>query len=600
MIRLFLEKNSLVVDISSAGTSSFQLAVPIIKKHKFEFNPRNKFWYGPWYEFESIKNDLEDIDSVESLVSDKDLEDIVTGTPEQIKEPVRRIFNPNLMNFPPIQGKHPNENFQRDLITKGLNFSRYFYALGMGSGKSYIASAIIKHRVFEFNNASKVLLLTTSIGVRNLYYELLKFIKGLKEEDIFIADKDHRNPFDSDNKASIVICSYNSFRLVCNHYKEELKIKSKSPKKPFLPLNDWCKGDCILVLDESHEVASTDSQRSQLLTLHTYFFKYRYLFSGTPADKPEKLYNQYKILDPWLVYNLSFTQWKGKMAELGDRFSPYAIKEWKKEELEKQNKRFLKSHGIYMRTTDLVDLPNYNEKKIFLNMSPKHREIYEGVVTSLLPNYSDAREIINNFPFLSLSLDNPFLLEKHESRFSDKLNKKINTFHENYLEKLKALDDIISDHPDEKILVWAIHPSTIKMICKRYPKLNPIGITGETEQDERFNLVEQFKKNDNNRLLVANITCLNTSVTILECKVQVYIERAYNYSTYSQSTQRIYRIGQKSDITTYIIIYNNSLDCLLDKNLDSKGTLVDGLMNKDFISQDEWVKIFNFKETDNF
>ena len=109
-------------------------------------------------------------------------------------------------------------------------------------------------------------------------------------------------------------------------------------------------------------------------------------------------------------------------------------------------------------------------------------------------------------------------------------------------------------------------------------------------------MIEEFKKNDH-KLLVANITTLNTSVTILEAHVTVYFERGFNYTEYSQSKNRNYRIGQDSDIASYILVYNNSLDVLLSKNLETKGKLVEGLCSKDFLSQEDWVTIFNCNET---
>ena len=117
--------------------------------------------------------------------------------------------------------------------------------------------------------------------------------------------------------------------------------------------------------------------------------------------------------------------------------------------------------------------------------------------------------------------------------------------------------------------------------------------------DERFSMVEDFNK-DNHKLRVANITTLNTSVTILESHISVYFERGFNYTEFEQSQNRNYRIGQESEVTSYVLIYDKSLDCLLDKNLESKGLLVRGLNSRDFLTQEEWKKVFNCTENDNF
>lgn len=570
----------------------------MLRNNRLTYNSKTCDWSTSFINFEKIRSQLEDLDTIKTDITQEMLDGILTGEPELESEKVRRIPDYSLMNFPPMQGKHPFENFQHQAILRGINKSRQAWFYGMGSGKSYIAANIIAHRYKKYGDCAKVVFLTTSIGVRNLYHELFKFIKDLDPNRVVISDKDYRNPFDNKDN-DIVIMSYNTFRLVCEYYKKVKKITAKIPKKDFLPLKEWADGkELMLILDESHELSHITSQRSKYVLLHSELFKYRYLFSGTPADDPEKLYTQYRILDPYLVYNLGISEWKNKMAYVGTRFSLYEVREWKKEELEKLNKTFTSSYGEYHKTDDLIELPEYYEKKIYIDMQKKHRELYEQVVKQRIPARSSVRDVINLFPFMALAIDNPNLLEKHQEKFDMRLEGMINTFKDSYLEKFNAIDDILEDHPDEKGIIWAIHPSTIAKLGERYAKYNPICITGATEQSERFNLVNEFKTGDH-KLLIANITCLNTSVTITEATFQIYVERSYNYSTYEQSTFRIYRHGQTQRVVSYILIYNKSLDVFLDKNLSSKGMLVDGLCNKDFLTQDQWATIFNATESDD-
>lgn len=599
MVRITRAGDKLNVSLSSPNYQIFNQLVSIMFSVQGKFNKTTKLWTIQPYQLEEIISQCEDIDTIDCQVKPEELAQLMEGTPEQIIEKTRRIPDWSLMNFPPIKGKSPNENFQIDLINKGISRSRYAYLLGMGSGKSYIAAAIIAHRLYKYHDCRKVLLMTTNIGVRNLYHELFKFIKDLDPDKVEIADKTNRNPFDHKDK-DIVLCSYNSFRLVCEYYKKQAKISSKMPRKPFLPLKEWAEGqDLMLILDESHEVSHPESQRTKYVMMHAGAFKYRYLFTGSFADKIEKQYSQLWIEDPYIVYNLSYTEWKNKLAYLGDRFSMYAIRSWKRDEVEKQNQRFLKSHGVQYETTELVDLPEYNEQRIYLNMTSQHRAIYTSVVTQQLPSSSSTRDIVNLFPYMQLAVDNPILLEKHMEKFDNKLQNMLRNFKPDYMEKIHALEDIIADHPDEKILVWAIHPKTIEILGQKFSKLNPICITGDVDQTTRNDLANQFKTDPKHQLLIANITTMSTSVTLTEAHIQVYFERGYNYTDYFQSTARIYRISQTKDVISYILIYDNSLDQLVDKNLSSKGLLVANLAKKDFLTQDQWRMIFNASESDS-
>ena len=111
--------------------------------------------------------------------------------------------------------------------------------------------------------------------------------------------------------------------------------------------------------------------------------------------------------------------------------------------------------------------------------------------------------------------------------------------------------------------------------------------------EEKFALIDKFKKDKNAQILLASINIMNTSVTLTECTWQVYLENTYNYTIYSQSRGRIHRPGQKTMSNTYFILYDNSIDNMQLENLKQKGELLNSLMNKAYISQTEWRDIFN-------
>lgn len=598
MIQATLKDKNIYLSVLGQTHDLFARIIKTLKANNCAYDKETKLWTTPALKYDVVKSELEDLDIIQEFFSAEDFLEAQNCTSTQIMEKVRRIPDFSIMNYPPVKGLAPHEGFQKEGISKGINRSCYAFYWGMGSGKSYVASSLIAHRLYKYHDCAKVVLITSNVGVLNLYHELFKFIKGLDEKKVKIANKDYRNPFD-DKETEIVVTSYNSFRLICNYYKAEKKITSASPRKPFLPLEEWSEGEpLMLILDESHNVANSKSQQGNLVMIHAPLFKYRYEFSGTPADKVEKEYSQFRILDPALVWNLSYSDWLDKLANIGNYFSKYAIRSWRKEEVEKQNQRFLKSYGNYYKTTDLVDLPEYFEKRIYVPMSPLHRKIYEELTVTDLQSYGSTRDIVSRFPYLMLGIDNPFLLEKHKNKFGETLNNYLSKFKEKDLAKFEVIEDIILDHEGEKGIVWAIHPDTLHRLEKRFEKYNPVCITGETPQEVRFQMVEDFRKKKEHKLLIANIMCLNTSVTITEATYQIYTERSFDFTTYDQSTARAYRIGQTKNFSSYLLMYDRSLDVLLDKSLKNKGTLVQGLVSKGFLTNEQWKTIFNCTEED--
>ena len=652
MIVLSLVGKQIYIKFRNIQGAAFNQAVAAAKSIHCGWNDIEKAWTISANRYAAVYDAFSDIDLFKQEFTAEELEKATVQDPELTVEPIRRIPDYNLLNYEPIVGKHPYENYQKEAITKGINRSRYAYFYDMGTGKSYIAAAIIAHRLLKYKDVGKVLFLTSSIGVRNLKDELVKFIKGIDKSRISIADVDNRLPFRDD--VDIVISNYNTLRLMADAYpgigtkiqqllgklskasrkstqdnlKQEIVstlatvhifVSAECPTDKFVSkvkktlsenrqmlkryklgeaIKTWLNGkEGLLLLDESHQLANPQSLRSKVAVEMSNAFQYRYLLTGTPADVPVKLYNQFKILDPWLVYNMTFSEWKERMAYIGTPFSSTAIRGWKKDELELSNQRFTKLHGNYLSVTDVLDLPEFFEKRIPVDMSAKQRYIYEEAVSSILSAAKDEKEMVNVFPYQLLAVDNPSLLEKHSFKFPPELSQAISAFKLGDLEKMNVLDDIISDNPDEKILVWAIHPATIKSICERYKNLNPLYVIGETEQSERNKIVNTFKHDPKCKMLVANITTLSTSVTLSpECHIQVYMERGFQYDQYSQSQRRIFRIGSNQPAITYIPLYRNSLDYFVDKNLSSKGMLVKGLVSKGFISQADWKKIYNMNE----
>lgn len=593
MIQVTANKTHVLLSSYDTSPDLFVAINATFKMAKCRFDPKTKAWVTRIGIYDdSLKEALEELDLVEE--NEEALEELRQGNPEQVISTKRIIPNYDLLKFPPLVGKAPYEDFQKIDISKGLNRNRFAYFWGMGTGKTYAASAHIAHQYMEWGDAKKILIMSTSIGVRNVYEEILKFVKDIPKEKITIASKDNREPFK--DEFDIVLTSYNTFRLICNHYKKLQGITANKPRKPFLPLEEWgAGGNLMLLLDEPQEIANPQSFQGYYTALHAPSFYYRYLFTGTFADKPEKQYNQFKVLDPYLVHNLSYQEWINEYAEVGTQYSRFAVRSWKKDKLQALNERAMQSYASFRETEDIINLPAHYTKTLGVAMSPLHRKLYEAVVRDDLQELGQAsvRKTINRFPYLMLAIDHPELLEKHRHRLSPETLKILDKIKDKDLAKFEVVDEIIDDHKGEKGVLWVEHPVTAFSLAERYKKYNPIVITGDTPDEDRAGLIKEFKTNKKHKLLIANIKVLNTSVTITEATFQVYVELIFAYVPYKQSTMRIYRNGQNETVTTYILVYKGSLDYLRVKNLESKGILIKGLLKKNFLTQEEWAKVFN-------
>lgn len=615
MVSIYVIDRTICCNFSNSNV--FQDIISILKANYCHYKPAHKHWEIPLVRYEKTLEALQDIDTIQ--ISEADQRIIPTlflGEPELKKSPERRAFCPKLLRYPPFKGKPPFEDFQLQDILKAINRNRYGLYLDMGLGKAYIAAAIIAHLRY-YGLAHKVLLISSNIGAANMVHELKKFIVDIDPDEIACLSKISRvKPADREifkPEVSIVVTNYSTFRHLSDHYhKKEAKKNSKTKgyRKAPIPIEEWLGGEPgILLLDESHALANPSSLQTKCIQMHAPFFEYRYEFTGTPADKPEKLYSQLKILDPALVHEMSYQDWCVEYNNVGNYFSAYAINPdgWKHDKLQELNARVTKDYAVFRKSDDCLDLPPNIIKKLYTQLDTKHRTIYQSFVKSTLDDIKErtgrlsTREIMNAFPYMQMALDNPSLLLTHSSILGPELYKTVESFNfEKDSTKIELLNDILEEKVDEqgeRGIIWVYHPDTAHKLMKIYEKYDPLYIVGEIDDAERIPIVEQFKSQNKHKLLIAGIPVLNTSITVTEATFQVYFERVYNFAQYWQSMARIHRIGQTQTTLTYVLIYDESIDVALDINLSTKDTLNSKILSKEFLSLEEWKKIFNATDT---
>lgn len=646
-----LTANNDVVEIRFR-TDDFQDTIEVLKANGCTFNPTKKCWEKSITFFDQLALDLGVYDTVEV---DELSKKIYSNYKKSIKElqvvESRRKFKPELLQHPPLVGKHPFEDYQKIDISQAIMQNRYLFNWTMGLGKSYAMAALIEHLKY-YDNVDHFLVFSTSSGVYNLKSELLKFLTTYNSDDIYMyktSDTD-KDIFVPQNK--IIIMTYDSFKSVNNYYYEQNYIYNKSSKKALKLLNElqeaydnavdkkekskakkeleaqlkkmkpsikvayrnsfidykkWCDKDICMFLDESHSVSHSNTRRSEIIKININNFKYRYLFTGTFADKFENMYQQIAILDKALVDGMNYTDWCAAYNDVGNRYSRFGINDdkWNIEKLSELNHKLTTLYGSKREAIDCLDLPlNYQVPTIYVDMSKEQRDIYQLFTKENIEIIKrnegsiNVVNVINMFPYFQLAVDNPETIKLEKiSQLSQELQDKVKKF--DYIKnntKVDIFKDIVSERTDEEKergILWYYHPKTKDALIKIFEKYNPIIIEAGLDKEELFARITEFKNNESHKLIIGSINVMNTSVTLTECKYQIYCEMTYKYQDYEQSTGRIHRNGQTDVTRTYTVRFNDSVDNVQKANLDTKGQVCSILLNRKFISQDIWKMIFN-------
>lgn len=625
MISINVNKDSGFLELKVFG-EDFTDTVEFLRDYHCAFDVKKKVWTKPISLLKLLKADLS-VRHIEYDISEydeKEAEEYLNSLKELKLSDSRRTLNFDLMKCPPLKGKAPNENYQKQDILRAINQNRFLFNWEMGLGKSYALAVLIEHlRYYKLIN--KCLIFSTGVGVFNLKDELLKFGKDFKAEDILVlnslteASYEDRDLF-NENKypQSIIIMTYDAFKGINNYYYDKFNA-TKSNKKPstktkyrksFLPLEQWLDGKAgAIFLDECHSLANPSSRRSEIFKMNLDKFNYRYEFTGTLADKYEKLYMPLFILDKSLVNGCSYNEWLMQYNDLGNRFSRYAINDdkWDIGKIENLNRDLIRNYASKRLMTECLDLPlNYEVPTIHVDMSPAQREIYEGFIREQIRlikerENSNSDNIINMFQVFQLSCENIKCIENNRSfsKYSEELQEKIKKY--DFIKdnnKIKVLDSILEEETEngQRGIVWYYHPLSKDYLKDHLAKYNPVIVEAGLKNDDLHNTINEFKNNSKHKILIASINVMNTSVTVTEATYNVYFERTFNYTVYSQSRGRIYRPSQKYMCRTYHMAFNDSIDFFQLENLAQKGQIVNALLNKKFIDQGLWKKVFNANE----
>jgi len=470
---------------------NFDDILNLCKESGMKYDPDNKQWIADKFTIYNYLSEFEEMEEVKLPTTREQLLKDCKPIP-RIKK-VRFKVDESLFVYPPMKGKPPYENYQYEGIRDSIQSNGRYFMWDMGLGKTFL----IVNTINQLMNKSKVgavLIICVPEVLYTWRHELLKFGSvGITEDDIYIADKDNRKPFESDKK--IVIMTYRTLITISDTYKkQDIKLTKKKYSSNYrsvdIRLNEWYNNvNKMLVLDESHKVKSTKTKTYKLLKMQLDYFTHRYLLTGTPAPQGVgDYYSQLQILDETII-PVSYQQWIKTVANIGNRFSKYAINYYYEDKV----KLFLNSLSPYVSrlfSKDVLDLPELLIKENYCNLSGKQLRIYQLLVQQELgiiketKGVLESKDVVQKFPYMTLALHEPCILKgKIDIDRSPELFDLVNKWKFKDNCKIEVLDGLVDTYIEEghRIIIWSSHPKTIDALQEHLKKHNPFAIHGQTD-----------------------------------------------------------------------------------------------------------------------
>lgn len=345
----------------------------------------------------------------------------------------------------------------------------------------------------------------------------------------------------------------------------------------FEALLDWHPD--MIICDESQRIKEPKAKQSRAMHELGDAAKYKLILSGTPIQNNAiDLYSQYRFLDP-TVFGTNFFAFRNRYAIMGgfDRRQIVGYKDL--------DKLIQKEHSVAYRVTkeEALDLPEQTFLTQYITLEGKDKQLYDRIKRDSFAELENGGQItaptvltkllrLQQFTGGFIQADEGI---KPEFVFKGKIN---------------ALEDILDDYvisAGKKLVIFCRFRPEIDLISDslKKKKLRFASIYGDIKIEDRGPIVEDFQKNPETKVFLAQIDTAGLGITLTAADTCVYYSENFNYAAYSQSLARIHRIGQKNRCTYIHLVVEHSIDETILKALARKEDLAKTVV-------DDWRQYF--------
>lgn len=418
----------------------------------------------------------------------------------------------------------------------------------MGLGKTVqILTAILHFKELNPLDTEPSLIIVPPTLISNWENEIKKFTPSLS---YYIYHGSNRTfPFED---YDIMLTSYGVIRLDLDMFAD---------KKWF-----------ICVIDEAQNIKNPNTQQTKAIKGVPAYNKIA--LTGTPIEN--------KLTDYWSIFD--FVN-KGYLSTLDNFKANYVMRIERLEETKTLEKFKTITKPFVLRrlkTDDNIkdELPDKIVNDIYCSLTKKQILLYNAIMDGIFEELEgktgiERRGIILNIitglkqacnhPAQYLRSDNPKISE------SGKMELLI-TILENILDV------------DEKVIIFTQYAQMGKIIQKlvsKKLKTDVLFLHGSLTQQKRNEVISSFQENKDNKILVATLKTGGVGLNLTAAQNVIHYDLWWNPAIENQATDRVHRIGQKSDVMVYRFITKGTLEEVIDEMSKSKIDLANKAISSD-------------------
>jgi len=323
----------------------------------------------------------------------------------------------------------------------------------------------------------------------------------------------------------------------------------------------------LIAIDESTTIKNHKAKRTKALMKIAAAFKYRRLLTGSPVTKsPMDIYSQCEFLRPGLLGYDSFYAFQGRYAvvqrkTMGAHAFQQIVGFKNLDELTKKIDMF--SYRVLKK--DCLDLPDKIYTVRYVGLTKEQRDMYNQIreyAMVMLENgeMSTAPAVITQMLRLQQIMSGHLKTDEGDMLYFPS-------------QRMEALKEIIEEH-DGKAIIWSRFRYDIQqitdMLNKEFGEGCAAAYFGDTSDNERNEIVQNFQQSKQLRFFVGNPATAGYGLTLTEANLVVYYANDFNLETRIQSEDRAHRIGQKNNVTYIDLITEGTIDEKIVQSLRDK------------------------------
>ena len=341
----------------------------------------------------------------------------------------------------------------------------------------------------------------------------------------------------------------------------------------------------LIAIDESTTIKNHKAKRSKALMKIAAAFKYRRLLTGSPVTKsPMDIYSQCEFLRPGLLGYDSYYTFQARYAVVQRKtMGAHAFQQIVgfKNLDELTNKIDMFSYRVLKK--DCLDLPDKIYTVRYVGMTSEQVNMYNQIrqhAMVMLDNgeMSTAPAVITQMLRLQQILSGHLKTDEGDTVYFPS-------------KRMDALKEILEEH-DGKAIIWSRFRYDIQQITKMLNETFGEGCAaayyGDTSDDERNQIVQDFQQSSRLKFFVGNPSTAGYGLTLTEANLVVYYANDFNLETRAQSEDRAHRIGQKNNVTYVDLITEGTIDEKIVKSLQAKIDIGARVLGEE---AKEWLKL---------